>query len=115
MMKTMEGMALPRCLLVGLRDEEVSICAAALTPIKLVKVDGVKEACARMSTVLPLMVVASAKFDGTLLDELRDVAETCAAEVFVLDDPAPDDAIERLFDTLRRADRRRSSPMRRED
>ena len=84
-------------------------------PIAMVRVEGVKEACARISTVLPIMVVAGRKLGENSLGELREFAETCAAEVYVMDDPPPSDAMERLHETLRRADKRRASRDRRDD
>jgi hypothetical protein len=112
--KTVEGFAL-RCLLVGLNDLQAATCAAALMPIAMVRVDGVKEACARISTVLPIMVVAGRHLGDSLLSELREFAETCAAEVYVMDDPPPADATERMHEYLRRADKRRASRDRRDD
>ena len=114
MTKTVEGLAL-RCLLVGLDDTQAAICATSLMPIAMVRVEGVKEACARISTVLPIMVVAGRKLGENSLGELREFAETCAAEVYVMDDPPPSDAMERLHETLRRADKRRASRDRRDD
>lgn len=114
LIKTVEGFAI-RCLLVGLNDRQAGQCAAALMPIQMVRVDGVKEACMRMSTVLPIMVVASKKLGDALLDELREYSETCAAEVYVMDDPPPGDTMARLHEVLRRADRRRASRDRRDD
>ena len=114
MSKTVEGMAL-RCLLVGLDDMQASVCAASLIPIQMVRVEGVKEACARISTVLPIMVVVARKLGDAHLGELREFAETCAAEVYIMDDPPPSDARERLHEVLRRADKRRASRDRRDD
>lgn len=112
--KTVEGFAL-RCLLVGLNDEQAAVCASSLVPIQMVRVDGVKEACARISTVLPIMVVASRKLGDPPLDELREFAETCAAEVYVMEDPPRADATARMHEVLRRADKRRASGDRRDD
>jgi len=114
MTRTVEGIAL-RCLLVGLDDTQAAHCSAALMPIAMVRVADVKEACARMSTVLPIMVVAARKLGDPALAEIREFAETCAAEVYVMDDPPPSDAMERLHEVLRRADRRRASRDRRDD
>lgn len=114
MTKTVEGVAL-RCLLVGLDDAQAAICARSLMPIQMVQVEGTKEACARMSTVLPIMVVASEKLGDAMLAELREFAETCAAEVYVMDDPPPSDVTSQLHDVLRRADKRRASRDRRDD
>lgn len=114
MTKTVEGIAL-RCLLVGVDDAQAAICAASLMPIQMVRVQDVKEACARISTVLPIMVVASRDLGDAHLGELREFAETCAAEVYVMDDPAPSDAMARLHEVLRRADKRRASRDRRDD
>jgi hypothetical protein len=112
--KTVEGMAL-RCLLVGLDDAQASICAASLMPIQMVRVGEPKEACSRISTVLPIMVVATRKLGEASLAELREFAETCACEVYVMDDPPPSDVTERLHEVLRRADKRRASRDRRDD
>ena len=112
--KTVEGFAL-RCLLVGLDEAQAAICAASLMPITMVRVAGVKEACARISTVLPIMVVASRKLGDPLLSELREFAETCAAEVVVMEEPPRSDAVARLHEALRRADKRRASRDRRDD
>lgn len=105
--KTLEGSTKLRCMLVGLDERLAGICAAALMPIAMVRVAGAKEACARMSTVLPLMVVASRSLGDPLLAELRDQAQTCASELVVIEEPTPPDVVQRLHDTLRRADRRR--------
>lgn len=114
--KTMEGMTNLRCMLVGLGDEQADLCSTALVPISMVRVDGVKEACARMSTVLPLMVVASSGLGSALLAELGDVAQTCAAEILVVDGGTRGRAlIDRLHETLRRADLRRMRADRRDD
>ena len=114
MTKTVEAVAL-RCLLVGLNDNQAAKCTSALVPIQMVRVEDVKEACARMSTVLPILVVADTKVSDSQLVELREFAETCAAEVYVMEDPPRDDATARLHEVLRRADKRRASRDRRDD
>ena len=115
MAKTMErGMSL-RCMLVGLGDAQAATCASALMPIMMVRFAGATEASASMSTVLPLMVVAARSLGDASLAELADIAETCAAELFVLEDPSPPDVVQRLHDTLRRADNRRSGASSRDD
>lgn len=104
--KTLEHLTL-RCMLVGLDEQQAGICAAALVPMSMVRFTAADEACARMSTVLPLMVVASRALGDSPLAELRDVADTCAAEMLVIEEPTPADVVAKLHDTLRRADRRR--------
>ena len=106
--KTLDGFTALRCMFVGLTDGNASRCAAALTPIQTVRIDGVKEACARMSSVLPLIVVVAKRFGEPLLGELHDVANSCAAEVIEIDDEPPGDLDKQITAALRRADRRRT-------
>ena len=106
--KTLDGLTTLQCLFVGLTDENASRCAAALRPIKAVRIEGIKEACARMSSVLPLVVVVAKRFGDPLLGELLDVANSCAAEVIEVEDEPPEDLEKQLTEALRRADRRRS-------
>ena len=113
--KTIEGVNTLRCMLVGVNEELAGVCAAALIPITMVRVARADEACQTMSTILPLMVVASRSVGEAAIAELRDLAQTCASELLVVDDPFPDDVVARLHDTLRKADRRRMRAGRRDD
>jgi hypothetical protein len=107
MAKTVQGLTSLRCMLVGVSEAQAAVCASALIPIEMVRAAGVKEACASMSTVLPVMVVAARSVGEAGVAEVSDLAETCAAEVYVIDDPAPPDVVKQLHETLRRADKRR--------
>jgi hypothetical protein len=110
--KTIDGITTARCMLVGVNDKQAAACAAALVPFMTVKVADADEACARMSTELPLLVVAARTIGEAGLSEIGDLATTCASELVVIDDPVPSDMAQRLYEALRRSDRRRTSSSR---
>ena len=104
-----------RCLLVGVTDAQAKVCERALLPIQMVRALETKEACAQMSTVLPLMVIAARAIGEDGLAEVRDLATTCAAEFVVIEDPIQQDIVARLHEALRRSDKRRMNTNRRTD
>ena len=105
--KTMQGVTSLRCMLVGVSEPHAAVCASALIPFEMIPAAGAKEACATMSTVLPVIVVVARSIGEGAVAEVCDLAETCAAEVYVLDEPPPQDVVKQLHETLRRADKRR--------
>jgi hypothetical protein len=104
--ETFDGTVSYHCLAVGLSEAQAQACATALLPIKIVRVDDVVDACARMSTVLPLVVAVDEGMSGPEQRTLREYADPCGAEIVAI----PSDERElarRLLDGLRAAERRR--------
>jgi len=106
--RTMDGAAILRCMSVGLTSAQHQVVRRAIVPVEVVPFASATEACAAMSTVLPLVVLLS---DGTTDDDrhaLADLAIACGAEVCDVEAaPEGKEFALRILDALTRAERRR--------
>lgn len=71
-------------MLVALDDASAKICARAVLPLDAVRVGSVREACAQLSEVLPLIVVLAEGADQSGMPELVELAQACGAEMFAV-------------------------------
>lgn len=88
-------------------DQEKAV-RRAIVPVEVVSFASVSEACAAMSTVLPLVVLLDDKTSDDDRHALADLAVACGTEVCDVE-AVPDgrDFALRILDALTRAERRR--------
>ena len=111
--RTIDGAQSLRCMTVGLSPAQEAACRRAIVPVEVVKKPDVREACASMSTVLPLIVVVDEDISDTDRSTLADMAVACGAElVTAAHTPAMDQFGALLLDALRVAERRRLGTLR---
>ena len=106
--RTMDGASVLRCMAVGLTGAQEKAVRRAIVPVEVVPFAAANEACAAMSTVLPLVVLVDEKTSEDDRHALADLAVACGAEV--CDVEAVPDGKEfalRILDALTRAERRR--------
>jgi hypothetical protein len=104
---TLDGSTLYRCLLVGLDDGVARDCSQAVRPLAPVRVADAREACARMSEVLPLIVIVPEAI-ASANAELAELAIACGAELVVLSGAVDGATLgKRLLDAVRKAEGRR--------
>jgi hypothetical protein len=109
--KTVDGSVSYRCLCVSLDDALASACAAAIVPVEVVRASSVGDACARMSTVLPLIVVVEETMSADDRRTLAEYASACAAETVAIARDAKGAELTRLLlDALRTAELKRFRP-----
>jgi hypothetical protein len=98
-----------RCMLVGLDDASTGICKIAIRPLEGVVVSDFRDACKRMSEVLPLIVVLPADAPKSELPELVELAGACGAEVISVARPPDASALGRqILEALRKGEARRA-------
>jgi hypothetical protein len=68
-------------MVVGLSPEQEAVCRGAITPVEVVRAAGVREACASMSTVLPLIVIVDERLPDADRTAIREMATACGAEI----------------------------------
>jgi hypothetical protein len=109
--KTIDFGTVYRCMLVGLDDETARACKAAVRPLEAVNVEDTREACARMSEVLPLVVarIDSAEERETAeMQELLELAGACGAEVVTIVLPLDVKVLGgQILEALRKGEKRR--------
>ena len=97
-----------RCLLVGLDDGAAQACKGAVRPLEAVIVGSVREACTRMSEVLPLIVVHHPDAANSEMAELVELAEACGAELIAVAQPPDPSALgHQILEALRKGEARR--------
>lgn len=95
-------------MLVGLDDASVGICKGAIRPLEAVVATDVRDACKRMSEVLPLIVVLPDDGPHGELGELTDLAGACGAEMISVARPPDATALGRqILEALRKGEARR--------
>lgn len=94
-------------MLVGLDEASVGICKVAMRPLQAIVVSDIREACQRMSEVLPLIVVLPD--DAVKSVELAELTGACGAEVISVASP-PDAAAlgPQILEALRKGETRRA-------
>jgi hypothetical protein len=94
-------------MLVGLTPEQEAACKHAVVPVPVVRANDVSDACASMSTVLPLVVVVDEGISDADREALTEFTTACGAELVTLEQPPVGGYAKRLFDALVVAERRR--------
>ena len=98
-----------RCMIVGMDDASAGICKVAIRPLEGVVVPDYREACKRMSEVLPLIVVLPEDAPKNELPELVELAGACGAEVLSVARPPDSAALGRqILEALRKGEARRA-------
>jgi hypothetical protein len=96
-----------RCMLVGLDDAASRECSQSVRPLAVVKMRDAQEACAKISEILPLIVIlpeALAK-PGS---ELVELAGACGAELVPIGPTLDRDALAlKLLESISKAEERR--------
>lgn len=104
--RTIDGASSLRCMVVGLTPAQEASCRTAILPVEVVSRPNVREACASMSTVLPLVVIVDEAMSEGDRTTLAEMTTACGAEIVVLES-SPVALSKRLLDALTLAERRR--------
>ena len=95
-------------MVIGLTQEQEEQCRKAIVPVEVVPSRDVREACAVMSTVLPLVVVVDDVISDADRAQLSEITTACGAEVVTLSDALSGKGMAAtLLEALRIAERRR--------
>jgi len=95
-------------LLVGLDDATARACKNAVRPLEAVIVADIKEACAKISEVLPLVVALPEGGPQAGMPELLELAGACGAELIKIAVPLDVQTLgSQILDALRRGEGRR--------
>lgn len=95
-------------MLVALDDASARACKHAVSPLDAVVVKDVREACAKMSEILPLIVVYADAAPPAEMAEVVDLAGACGAEVLTVATPVDGKLLGgRILEALQKAERRR--------
>ncbi len=95
-------------MLVGLDEASAGICKRAIRPLEGIVAPDVRDACERMSEVLPLIVVLPDDAPRGELGELTELAGACGAEIISVARPPDATALGRqILEALRRGEARR--------
>lgn len=107
--RTIDGARVLRCMVVGVSPEQEEACRRAIMPIEIVRSGDVREACASMSMVLPLIVVVDESMPDADRAALMDITTACGAELVTLDASSSGGKAfaSLLLDAVRVAERRR--------
>jgi hypothetical protein len=92
---------------VGLTPEQEKICRHAIVPVEVVTRATVREACASMSTVLPLVVVVDEAMPEADRAQLGEMATACGAEIVTVESVPSGNLASRILEALSLAERRR--------
>ncbi|HEY8429780.1 MAG TPA: hypothetical protein VIL20_15455 [Sandaracinaceae bacterium] len=79
--RTMDGASFLRCMVVALSPEQEEACRRAILPVEIIRAEDVRQACASMSTVLPLVVVVDEGISDADRASLSEMATACGAEI----------------------------------
>lgn len=105
---TFDGSRVYRCLLIGLDEKSARECTEALRPLAAIVVPGVREACEKMSAVLPLVVVIAEGTPGARDPELAELAGACGADLIMVDLPLDRASFSRqILDSIQKGESRR--------
>ena len=105
--RTIDGASMLRCMVVGLTAEQQVMCRNAIVPVEVVTRPNVREACASMSTVLPLVVVVDESMSESDRTTLAEMTTATGAEIVVLGRVPSAKIASTLLDALVVAERRR--------
>lgn len=98
-----------RCMTVALNAAQEATCRHAIAPVEVIPCATVSDACASMSTVLPLLVVIDEETSDADRHALSEFAIACSAEIVSIERvPSGKAFISRMLEALRVAERRRA-------
>jgi hypothetical protein len=96
---------------VGLTEEQASACAAALFPVEVVRAADIKDAQARVATVLPLVVIVDSAMSEDQIRMLEEYVGACGAQIVAIKGTPERAALQTdLLDAIFTAEQRRSAP-----
>ena len=92
--ETIQRVATPTAILVGVAEPLATVCADTLAAggLKVLRVGHVAAACERLPVVMPQLVVASATLNAAAAEELADRCVAVGADVFTVAADAAADA-----------------------
>ncbi len=95
-------------MLVGLDEPCARACTQAIVPLDAVKMRDVKDACTKISEILPLIVVVAEDAPAAGMPELRELAQACGAEVVPVARPVDAASLGlKILEALHKAESRR--------
>ncbi len=95
-------------MLVGMDDTTFGACRLSVSPLEAIRVNTARDACARMSEVLPLVVVLTDDAPQSDLAEVSELAKACGAEVITVARPVERSTFGRqILDALQKGEARR--------
>ena len=105
---TLDVSTLYRCMLVGMDDSTFSACRLSVSPLEAFRLDTAREACTKMSEILPLVVVVTDDAAPSDVAEVNEVARACGAEVIAVARPLDRSLFGRqVLDALQKGEARR--------
>lgn len=105
---TLDVSILYRCMLIGMDDATFGDCKRSVAPLEAIRVDTAREACKRMSEVLPLVVVVTDAAAASDVAEVTELARACGAEVITVAQPVERTTFGRqVLDALQKGEARR--------
>jgi hypothetical protein len=105
---TLDVSMLYRCMLVGMDDTTFGACRLSVSPLEAIRVNTARDACARMSEVLPLVVVLTDDAAPNDVAEVTELARACGAEVITVARPVERSTFGRqVLDALQKGEARR--------
>ena len=95
-------------MLVGMDDATFSACRLSVSPLEAFRLDTPREACAKMSEILPLVVVLTEDAVPSDVAEVSELARACGAEVIKVARPVERSTFGRqVLDALQKGEARR--------
>ncbi len=93
---------------VALGASQVEACRRAIVPVEVILCSDVAEACAKMATVLPLVVAVDEAISEEDRAALAEFTTACGAEIVLIEAAPPAQALAiRILDAVTVAERRR--------
>ncbi|MBS2019046.1 MAG: hypothetical protein JST00_39630 [Deltaproteobacteria bacterium] len=104
---TLDGSTMFRCMIVGLDEATAKECAQSVRPLVAIRISDPTEACAKMSEVLPLIVILPEAL-AVPGSELVDLAGACGAELVTIGSTFDRSVLgKKLLESIRKAEDRR--------
>jgi hypothetical protein len=95
-------------MLIGMDDTTFGACRLSVSPLEAIRVNTARDACARMSEVLPLVVVLTDDAAQNEVAEVTELARACGAEVITVARPVERSTFGRqVLDALQKGEARR--------
>jgi hypothetical protein len=105
---TLDVSTLYRCMLVGMDDATFNVCRLSVSPLEAFRLNTARDACARMSELLPLVVVLTDDAAPSDVAEVTELARACGAEVIAVARPVERAIFGRqVLDALQKGEARR--------
>ncbi len=95
-------------MLVGMDDATFIACRLSVSPLEAFRLNTTREACAKMSEILPLVVVLTEDAAPSDVAEVSELARACGAEVIEVVRPVERSVFGRqVLDALQKGEARR--------